>query len=178
MLTSARARLVVNPWTVAAEYQQRLGPWASDRPVVAGQTLGFRIADRVFAAHSLPTVRQWRRLRLVVERWLTVVETRSYQARAAKLMTREEQDRVVEMIARDPTCGVVMKEMGGIRKVRVAIGGRGKSGGVRVVFYYHSDIMPVFLLALFAKNEKDNLSKSERNILAALVGDLARPFKR
>jgi hypothetical protein len=126
----------------------------------------------------LPTVRQWRRLKIVVERWLTVVETRSYQARAAKLMTREEQDRVVEMIARDPTCGVVMKETGGIRKVRVAIGGRGKSGGVRVVFYYHSDIMPVFLLALFAKNERDNLSKSERNILAALVGDLARPFKR
>ncbi len=64
-----------------------------------------------------------------------------------------------------------MKETGGIRKVRVVI-------GVRVVYYYHSDIMPVFLLTLFAKNEKDNLSKSERNILAALAGELARPFKR
>ncbi|MGD0838391.1 MAG: type II toxin-antitoxin system RelE/ParE family toxin [Polyangia bacterium] len=71
-----------------------------------------------------------------------------------------------------------MKETGGIRKVRVVIGGRGTSGGVRVVYYYHSDIMPVFLLTLFAKNEKDNLSKSERNILAALAGELARPFKR
>lgn len=114
----------------------------------------------------------------MVDRWLTVVETRSYQARAAKLLTRDERDRVVEMIARDPTCGVVMKEMGGIRKVRVAIGERGKSGGLRVVYYYHSDIMPAFLLALFAKNERDNLSKSERNILAALVGELVKHFKR
>jgi hypothetical protein len=38
--------------------------------------------------------------------------------------------------------------------------------------------MPAFLLTLFAKNEKDNLSKSERNSLAALAGELARHFKR
>jgi hypothetical protein len=74
--------------------------------------------------------------------------------------------------------GVVMKETGGIRKMRFAIGGRGKSGGVRVVFYYHSDFMPVFLLAVFAKNEKDNLSKAERNILATLVGELVKHFRR
>jgi hypothetical protein len=114
----------------------------------------------------------------VADRWISVIETRSYQTRAAKLLTRDEQDRVVEMIARDPMCGVVLKETGGIRKVRVAAGERGKSGGVRVVYYFHSDVMPVFLLTLFAKNEKDNLSKSERNSLAALVGELARHFKR
>lgn len=72
----------------------------------------------------------------------------------------------------------VLKETGGIRKVRFAAGERGKSGGVRVVYYFHSEVMPVFLLTLFAKNEKDNLSKSERNALATLVGELARHFKR
>ena len=75
-------------------------------------------------------------------------------------------------------CGAVLKETGGIRKVRFATGERGKSGGVRVVYYFHSEVMPVFLLTLFAKNEKDNLSKSERNSLAALAGELARHFKR
>lgn len=74
--------------------------------------------------------------------------------------------------------GVVMKETGGIRKMRFAIGGRGKSGGVRVVFYYHSDSVPVFLLAVFAKNEKDNLSKAERNILATMVGEFVKLFRR
>jgi hypothetical protein len=114
----------------------------------------------------------------VADRWISVIETQSYQTRGAKLLTRDEQDRVVEMIARDPTCGVVLKETGGIRKVRLAAGERGKSGGVRVVYYFHNDVMPAFLLTLFAKNEKDNLSKSERNSLAALVGELARHFKR
>jgi hypothetical protein len=57
-------------------------------------------------------------------------------------------------------------------------GERGKSGGVRVVYYFHSDVIPIFLLTPFAKNEKDNLSKSDRNSLAALVGELARHFKR
>jgi len=60
----------------------------------------------------------------------------------------------VEMIARDPMCGVVLKETGGIRKVRVAAGERGKSGGVRVVYYVHSDVMPVFLLTLFARTRR------------------------
>ena len=126
----------------------------------------------------MPWVRQWRSVGFVADRWISVIETRGDQTRAAKLLTRDEQDRVVEMIARDPTCGVVLKETGGIRKVCFAAGERGKSGGVRVVYYFYSDVMPVFLLTLFAKNEKDNLSKSERNRLAALVGELARHFKR
>jgi len=83
----------------------------------------------------------------------------------------------VEMIARDPMCGVC--EGNGWSFARSGRRWRtGKSGGVRVVYYVHSDVMPVFLLTLFAKNEKDNLSKSERNSLAALVGELARHFKR
>jgi len=47
--------------------------------------------------------------------------------------------------------------------------GRGKRGGVRVIYYYHSELMPLYLLTLFAKNKQDNLSKAERNELAKLV---------
>jgi len=43
------------------------------------------------------------------------------------------------------------------------------SGGVRVIYYFHSELMPLYLITLFAKNEQDNLSKSERNELAKLV---------
>ncbi len=50
----------------------------------------------------------------------------------------------------------------------------GKSGGARVVYYFHSDVMPVFVLDIFAKNEKANLSKAERNALARLVQILKR----
>lgn len=59
-----------------------------------------------------------------------------------------------------------------MRKLRWARGGRGKSGGVRVIYYFYSDAMPLYLLTLFAKNERANLSKAERNMLAELVGAL------
>ena len=56
-------------------------------------------------------------------------------------------------------------------RVQVARGGgaQGKSGGVRVICYVHSDLMPLYLLTLFAKNEKANINKAERNALAGLV---------
>jgi hypothetical protein len=123
-------------------------------------------------------MRQWRSILLGVERWISVVETRSYQARAQKLLTRDEEESVIEMVARDPTCGVVMRGTGGIRKVRVPVGERGKSGGARVVYFFHDAEMPIFLLALFAKNEKDNLSMAERNQLAILVDDLKKQWRR
>jgi len=89
-----------------------------------------------------------------------------------------EQQAVVQMIAQDPACGDLMEGTGGVRKVRVAVGGRGKSGGVRVVYYFHSEAMPVYLLTLFAKNEKANLTKAERNALARLVTELKRAHGR
>lgn len=76
------------------------------------------------------------------------------------------------MVAGDPECGELMQGMGGVRKVRVGRGGRGKSGGGRVIYIHQDADHPVFLLAAFAKNEKANLSKAERNELAKFVKKL------
>jgi hypothetical protein len=62
-----------------------------------------------------------------------------------------------------------MQGTGGVRKLRWGRGGRGKSGGVRVIYYFHSEVMPLYLLTVFGKNEKADLSKAERNELAGLV---------
>ena len=62
-----------------------------------------------------------------------------------------------------------MKGTGGIRKLRWNRGSRGKSGGVRVIYYYHDERIPLYLLTVFGKNERANLSKAERNDLARLV---------
>ena len=56
-----------------------------------------------------------------------------------------------------------------MRKLRWGRDGRGKSGGVRIIYYFHSDEMPLYLLTLFAKNDRANLTKAERNGLADLV---------
>lgn len=76
---------------------------------------------------------------------------------------------VVSKLASHPTAGEIMPGCGGARKLRVAKPDTGKSGGYRVITYYGGDDIPVFLLTVFGKNEKANLSKSERNVLASLV---------
>jgi len=72
----------------------------------------------------------------------TVVETAEFLARSSKLMSDEQRARVVEMLARDPECGEIMRGTGGVRKIRVALAGRGKSGGARVIHYFHSERLP------------------------------------
>lgn len=95
----------------------------------------------------------------------TVVETPSYLALAGKLFNERRREEIVAMVAADPECGDVMPGTGGFRKVRVAREGTGKSGGVRVVYIWRNAEFPVFLVAVFPKNEKGNLTMAERNAL-------------
>ena len=80
----------------------------------------------------------------------------------------------MDYLAARPKAGVLIEGTGGVRKLRWARDGRGKSGGVRVVYYFHSKAMPLYLLTMFAKNERANLSKAERNELADLVDELVQ----
>ena len=67
-----------------------------------------------------------------------------------------------------------MRGTGGIRKLRWARDGSGKSGGVRIVYYFHDERIPLYLLTIFGKNEKTNISQAERNALAQLVALLTK----
>lgn len=100
---------------------------------------------------------------------ITIAEVPEYIRQAEKLLTTEERQDIVSYLAAHPKAGDLIEGTGGIRKLRWGRGGRGKSGGVRVIYYHHSEVMPLYLLALFAKNERANLSKAERNDLAKLV---------
>lgn len=103
---------------------------------------------------------------------LTVAEVPEYIRRADKLLTADERADLVCFLAAHPRAGVLMEGTGGVRKLRWARQGRGKSGGVRVIYYFHSEAMPLYLLTLFAKNEQANLTHAERNELAGLVDTL------
>jgi hypothetical protein len=100
---------------------------------------------------------------------ITVAETPEYIRCADRLLSAAGRMDVVEYLAANPKAGDLMQGTGGVRKLRWARGGRGKSGGVRVIYYFHSDVMPLYLLTVFGKNERANLSKAERNELAGLV---------
>jgi hypothetical protein len=107
---------------------------------------------------------------------LTVAEVPEYIRRSEKLLSDGERRDVVNYLAAHPKAGDLMEGTGGVRKLRWGRGGQGKSGGVRVIYYFHSESMPLYLLTLFAKNERANLSKAERNDLAGLVEILVQTW--
>jgi hypothetical protein len=107
----------------------------------------------------------------------TVVEMPAYLRTAEAIFTATELERIVSLVAADPDCGEVMPGTGGFRKVRVARGGMGKRGGARVVYIVRSEAFPIFLVAAYAKNEKDNLSKKERNELAKRADEIFTKYR-
>lgn len=109
----------------------------------------------------------------------TVVETQVYlrDARAAGL-SEVECKRIVDFIAANPDAGREIPGTGGARKVRFAGKGKGKSGGYRVITFYSGKDIPVFLLNVFAKNERTDLSQKERNQLKVVLGELVDAYRR
>jgi hypothetical protein len=100
---------------------------------------------------------------------MTVVETSRFLKDADRLMPEANRAQLVEFVAANPKAGDLIPETGGVRKLRWALPGRGTRGGARVIYYFHNDKMPIFLLAAYGKNEKANLTRAERNSIAKLV---------
>ncbi|QTA84649.1 type II toxin-antitoxin system RelE/ParE family toxin [Desulfonema magnum] len=109
---------------------------------------------------------------------ITVAELPEYIRRAERLLDENERNRLIDHLAAHPESGKIMQGTGGIRKIRWARKGKGKSGGVRVIYYFYDETMPLFLLTVFGKNEKANLKKSERNELSALTKKIVELYKR
>jgi hypothetical protein len=104
----------------------------------------------------------------------TVAELPAYRALAEKHLSETERQAIIDHLAEHPKAGDLLQGTGGIRKLRWGKGGRGKSGGVRIIYYFHDDRLPLYLLTLFAKNEQANLTAAERNDLAKLVETLVK----
>lgn len=90
----------------------------------------------------------------------TVAEMPEFQRRAKAIMSDEEREAAIQFIAANPMVGVSLG--GGLRKIRIPREGAGKSGGFRTIYIFGGRHMPIFLVTVFAKNEKANLTKSEQ----------------
>ena len=106
----------------------------------------------------------------------TIVELPEFTKKADRILTNSEKESLVNYLAAHPSAGDIMQGTGGIRKLRWSVHGKGKSGGVRIIYYYHNRYIPLFLLTLFGKGEKSNLTKSERNQLAKLTSLLVKNY--
>lgn len=107
-----------------------------------------------------------------------VVETPEFLSRARRLLTDGERAALVDHLSADPTAGVLLAGTGGARKLRWAAKGKGKSGGVRAITYFGGGDIPVFLLSVFAKSDKANISPAERNELKAVLSNLATDYRK
>ncbi len=108
----------------------------------------------------------------------TVVETPEFRRRAEPLLSEAERRALIDHVAANPDAGAVMVGTGGARKLRWAARGRGKSGGVRVITFYSGPPVPVFLLTVFGKGEKIDLTRAERNELRRVLGRLVEEYRR
>lgn len=100
---------------------------------------------------------------------MTVVETSLFIRFAEGLLTADERERLIDYIARNPEAGDLIKDTGGARKVRWARGASGKSGGVRSIYYYHDQDVPLFLLTIYGKGDKANLSAADKAAIHRVI---------
>src|ERR1700737_3216151 len=108
----------------------------------------------------------------------TVIETPDYLQDAKDAgLSEDERAAIIKVIASDPKVGDVMVGTAGARKVRFAASGKGKRGGVRTVHYFGGDDVPVFMLAVIKKGDRDNLSKAECNALRKELQGIADAYK-
>ncbi len=89
----------------------------------------------------------------------TIAELPEYARRAERALSETERQAVVDYLAAFPKAGVILRGTGGIRKLGWARRGSGKSSGVRVIYYFHNQQMPLYLLTVFGKGEKASQSK-------------------
>lgn len=95
-------------------------------------------------------------------------------------MSDEDIAGLIDYLASNPDAGEEMTGTGGCRKVRYAIEGnnKGKSGGVRTITLFSGENMPVFLLTVFGKSQRSNLSKAERNQLKVLSESIIKEYSK
>ena len=107
-----------------------------------------------------------------------MVETAAFLSDARSLgLPNAERLGIVNWIAANPAAGDVIEGTGGARKIRFAGKGKGKSGGYRVITFFSGPDIPVFLLNIFAKNERSDLLAKERRTLKVILSEIVRAYK-
>jgi hypothetical protein len=109
---------------------------------------------------------------------ITVAETAVFMRQAGALWTEDERFEFIDFIARNPEAGDLIPASGGVRKVRWGRHGSGKRGGVRIIYFCHDPAMPLYLLMIYAKARRDDLSPDARRTVQALVARLKEAYGR
>jgi hypothetical protein len=108
---------------------------------------------------------------------LTIIETSAFARRAEKLLSTEEHEELIFFLALHPESGDEIPGTGGVRKVRFAARGKGKSGGVRAIYYYFDEENPLYAIFLYGKNEQANLTPKQKREVTAFAATIKAAAK-
>lgn len=112
----------------------------------------------------------------------TVVELPEFIKCAKKLgLSDEEREAIVDLISSNPDAGDEISGTGGMRKLRIAGKGKGKSGGYRAITFFSGVDIPVFLVTIYGKSQKENITDAEKNVMksfASAIVDIYRSKKK
>jgi len=100
---------------------------------------------------------------------MKIIETTIFTKKVTSLITDEEYRSFQNELIINPEKGKIIRGSGGLRKIRWGISGRGKSGGVRIIYYWIKNKEIILMLLVYPKNEQDNLTAVQMKILKSMV---------
>ena len=103
---------------------------------------------------------------------MVFIEASLFSKRRAQYLADEDYRALQNQLITQPDSGAIIRGSGGIRKVRWAAGGKGKSGGLRVIYYWLTADDQIMFLTVYGKGEKENLSAAELKQVVELIEEL------
>ncbi len=103
---------------------------------------------------------------------MTIVETHSFQKESQKILGEREVDKLKNFLSLNPQSGDIIPGLRGIRKIRWQVNQKGKTGGARIIYFFYNTNLPIFLLDIYTKSEKSDLSSKEKKMLDNMVDEL------
>lgn len=101
--------------------------------------------------------------------YMEIYETNIFTKQINELISAEEYRQLQSVLVINPLAGALIKNSGGLRKIRWRISGKGKSGGIRVIYYYVTSDNKIFMLIAYEKSKKDDLTQKQLASLRKLV---------
>ena len=108
---------------------------------------------------------------------MQVFSTRTYERSVRKLLGKGARREMEEAIMATPDAAPIIRGTGGIRKLLWAGSGRGKRGGIRTVYIYHANPNAIYLLAAYAKSDREDLTPADTKALSRLVAAIKKGMK-
>jgi len=100
---------------------------------------------------------------------MLIIETSVFTRRVLKLLSDENYRSLQQFLVADPDAGALIRHSGGLRKIRWSVAGRGKRGGVRIIYFWAPARETILMLLMYGKNEQDDLTPGQLRILKRLI---------